>query len=56
MKMKRIALRPRSIRAFVQNTLPEDSFEQNIAIRSFVGTLFQASSTCTQERRGTDGF
>ena len=25
-------------------------------VRSFVGTLFQASSTCTQERRGTDDF
>ena len=25
-----------------------------IAVRSFAGTLFQASSTCTQERSGTD--
>ena len=32
----------------------EDSFEQNIAVRSFAGTLFQASSTGTQERSGTD--
>ena len=34
----------------------EDSFEQNIAERSFVGTPFQASSFCTQERRGTADF
>ena len=34
----------------------EDSFEKNIAVRSFIGTLFQASSTCTQERRGIGDF
>ena len=34
----------------------EDSFEKNIAVRSFIGTLFQASSTCIQERRGIDDF
>ena len=34
----------------------EDSFEQNIAVRSFIGTLFQASSTCIQERGGIDDF
>ena len=34
----------------------DDSFDQNIAVSSFLGTLFQASSTCTQERRGTDDF
>ena len=37
--------------------LTDDSFDQNIAASSFLGTLFQASSTqCTQERRGTDDF
>ena len=25
-----------------------------IAVRSFAGTIFRASSTCTQERSGTD--
>ena len=34
----------------------EDSSEQNIAVRSFVGTLFHASPTCTQKRRRTGEF
>ena len=34
----------------------EDGFKQNIAIRSFVGTLFQASSTSTRERCGPTIF
>ena len=44
-------LRPQN--TFVQNTLPKTASNENIAIRSFFGTLFQASSTCPQERRGT---
>ena len=38
---------------FCAGHFTEDSFEQSIAITIFVGTLFQASSTCTQERHGT---
>ena len=34
----------------------ENSFKQNKAITSVIETLFQASSTCTQERCGTDDF
>ena len=34
----------------------EDSFEQNLAVRSLLGPSFNLSSTCNQERRGTDDF
>ena len=49
--MKRIALhaRARTIPAYVcAEHFTEDSFKQNKEVRSFVGTLFQASSACTQ--------
>ena len=34
----------------------EDSLEQILAVKSFVGTLFKLHLTCTPERRGTDDF
>ena len=53
--MKRIALRPRSIRTCAEH-LTEDSFEQNIAARTFVRTLLQPLSSCAQERHGAYDF
>ena len=48
--MERIDLHPLSILVFYAKYFVGDSFEQNIAVRSFAGVLFQASSTCTHRR------